>query len=301
MTSGIDAADVALIFEGGGMRASYSAGAVVTLIENGIDFPMVYGISAGSSHSVNYLSRDRERAKQSFVDLVQVPGACGWGTFAQGKGYFNADYLYEGIVEEQRGSGGVFDFDWEAFCKHPGDVHIEAFDVKTGETLAWTKADMPGWRDMMVRVRASSSMPFFMPHTMLDGRELADGGLGSSWGIPLDAAKRDGYKRFFIVRTRPKEYRKQPMGAAAKALFKLGLHGDPKVYARTVERWSHYNDICDEIERLEAAGSACVFYARDIEVSSRETDLAKLRRSYEMGYAQAQSELPRWLEFLAKS
>lgn len=41
--------DVALIFEGGGMRASYTAGAVVTLLENNLNFGDVYGISAGSS------------------------------------------------------------------------------------------------------------------------------------------------------------------------------------------------------------------------------------------------------------
>ena len=59
--------DVALIFEGGGMRASYTAGAVVTLLENNLNFGDVYGISAGSSHTVNYVSRDTVRAKMSFV------------------------------------------------------------------------------------------------------------------------------------------------------------------------------------------------------------------------------------------
>ena len=65
--------DVALIFEGGGMRASYTAGAVVTLLENNLNFGDVYGISAGSSHTVNYVSRDTVRAKMSFVDLVDDP------------------------------------------------------------------------------------------------------------------------------------------------------------------------------------------------------------------------------------
>ena len=45
--------DVALIFEGGGMLASYTAGAVVTLLENNLNFGDVYGISAGSRHTVN--------------------------------------------------------------------------------------------------------------------------------------------------------------------------------------------------------------------------------------------------------
>lgn len=47
--------DVALIFEGGGMRASYTAGVVTTLLERKLSFPKVYGISAGASHTVNYV------------------------------------------------------------------------------------------------------------------------------------------------------------------------------------------------------------------------------------------------------
>ena len=39
--------DVALIFEGGGMRNSYSAGAIGVMLEQGLFFDDVYGLSAG--------------------------------------------------------------------------------------------------------------------------------------------------------------------------------------------------------------------------------------------------------------
>ena len=55
--------DVALVFEGGGMRASYTAGVVTTLLERKLSFPKVYGISAGASHTVNYVSCDIERSR----------------------------------------------------------------------------------------------------------------------------------------------------------------------------------------------------------------------------------------------
>ncbi len=87
--------DTALIFEGGGMRASYTAGILNNLLENEIYFDYVAGISAGSSHSVNYLSRDIERAKRSFVDLVMDPQFGGWRSFFTGEGYFRAQYIYE--------------------------------------------------------------------------------------------------------------------------------------------------------------------------------------------------------------
>ncbi len=70
--------DTALIFEGGGMRASYTSGFAHTLLENSLYFDYVAGISAGASNSVNYLARDTRRPKKSFVDLVLEPEFGGW-------------------------------------------------------------------------------------------------------------------------------------------------------------------------------------------------------------------------------
>ena len=80
------------------MRASYTAGVIVTLLERGLRFGHVYGISAGSSHAVNYISRDAARTKASFVDLVRDPDFGGMGSMLRGDGYFNAHHLYEGIA-----------------------------------------------------------------------------------------------------------------------------------------------------------------------------------------------------------
>ena len=294
----INIPDVALIFEGGGMRVSGTAGAVVTLIEHDLNFGRVYGISAGSSHTVNYLSRDIPRTKASFVDLVDDPRFGGLGSFVRGDGYFNAPYLYEGIAAELEGTDALMAFDFETFCANPADIHIEGFDWDTGETVAWTKADCPTLRDMMLRVRASSTMPIFMPPTVIDGRTYMDGGLGDNWGILLDAARRDGFERFFIVRSRPRGYRKKPFGTATKALFRAAFRKHPLVAERSIERWQPYNELCDEIERLEQAGAACVFYPETMEVSSRTTDRAKLQEAYDRGYAQAQREVEGWEAWL---
>lgn len=291
--------DVALIIEGGGMRASYTAGAVVTLLERELYFEKVYGISAGSSHTVNYVSRDIPRTKASFVDLVKDPRFGGIGSMVKGKGYFNGPHLYEGIAEELAGTDETFAFDWDTFCASPADIHIEGFDWDSGETVAWTKADMPTMRDMMLRVRASSTMPIFMPPTTIDGRTYMDGGMGDSWGILLDAARRDGFERFFIVRSQKRDYRKKPMGAATQALFRALFRKHPLVAECSIKRWRYYNELLDEIEKLERDGAAMVFYPEDMPVSNKETDYGKLQAAYESGYAQAQREADRWESWLA--
>ncbi|MDR1816354.1 MAG: patatin family protein [Clostridiales Family XIII bacterium] len=285
--------DAALIFEGGGMRASYTAGALVTLLEAGLHFSDVYGISAGSSHTVNYLSRDIWRARASFTDFMATPGTSGWGLLLRGKGYFNAHYIYE----EACLPGGLLPYDFTTFSNNKARAHIEAYCYETGETAYFTSSDMPTLLDLMRRVRASSTMPFFMPPVQLDGRTYYDGGLGDSWGIPLAQAKRDGYERFFIVRTQPRGYRKSPdrHPALTRALFA----GRPRVAERMLERWKRYNAILDEIDALEREGRATVFCPEEMSVKNTTTDLVALRAAYEKGYAQARRALPAWETWLA--
>ena len=152
---------------------------------------------------------------------------------------------------------------------------------------------------MMLRVRASSTMPIFMPPTVIEGHTYMDGGIGSSWGIPLEAAKRDGYERFFIVRTQEKGYRKSPIGGAGRLLFRSAFRKYPAVWQKTIERPQRYNELCEEIEELERSGAAYVFYPDQMTLSNRTTDLDQLQAAYDAGYAQAQRELDAWQKWLS--
>lgn len=284
--------DTALIFEGGGTRASYTAGVVVTLLEEGIEFVDVYGISAGSSHTVNYISKDIWRSRVSFVDFMGIPGVAGWGGFLRGRGYFNAQYIYEeSCLPEEK-----LPFDFETYARNPARAHIEAFEPDTGRTVYWGKDDMSDLSSLMRRVRASSTMPLFMNPIEIDGQLCLDGGLGDSWGLPLAQAKRDGYKKFFVVRTQERAYRKRPdrHPVLTRALFSK----HKSVPDRMLERARRYNAILDEIDELEAKGCACVFCPRSMPAKNTTIALPLLKESYRRGYEQAREELPVWRDFL---
>ena len=86
---GNDVRDCALVFEGGGYRASYTAGIARVLLEQGIDFGYVCGISAGASHTVDYVSRDLWRTRVAFLGRDpkwQAPGVPGEGVVGTGGG-----------------------------------------------------------------------------------------------------------------------------------------------------------------------------------------------------------------------
>lgn len=282
--------DTALIFEGGGMRDSYTAAVANTLLENHIYFDNVYGVSAGSSNAVNYICRDQKRTKESFVDFCTNPKFGGLDTLLEHKGYFYAEYIYE----EACRPGEKLPFKFIDFMSNPAKLTILGFRRDTGETVYWHRENMMTLNDLMRRVRASSSLPFFMPPPIVDGYPCYDGGLGEGAGLPIEKAKRDGFEKFFIVRTRPREYRKEEKNTAMALLFPRR----PYLRKALNTRGQRYNDVCDEIERLEAEGKAYVFYSEGITATSGTKELAVLEKNYAAGYEQAQSEVPAWKEFL---
>ncbi len=127
--------DTALIFEGGGMRESYSSAIANAFLDAGIYFDHVYGVSAGSSSTVNYISRDTRRTKASFTSLTRDPEFGGMHTFLQGKGLFNSEHIY---AEISQGNGGL-PFNMNVFLANPAKATIAAFVRDTGATMYFTK------------------------------------------------------------------------------------------------------------------------------------------------------------------
>lgn len=283
---------VALVFEGGGMRNSYTAACVDRLIYHDISFGWVGGISAGATHTANFLSGGRERARKCFVEFGADKTTGGVRSFLRGTGYFNAEYIYE-IVG---GPGQALPFDWEAFNANPTPFRIGTTRVSDGETVYWGREDIDGMADFMRRVRCSSTMPGLMPVPSIDGVEYIDGALGRSGGLAIDAAIEDGFDKFLIIRTRPRGFRRKP--PRSPQLVKRLLANRPAVAEALLTRHHRYNRYCEIIEQLESDGKALVFYPDDMRIQNTERNLSRLRQSFNSGMAQTVSEWDDWIEFL---
>ncbi len=282
--------DTALIFEGGGMRACYTAGFVSMLLEHDIYFNYVAGISAGASHAVNYLSRDYVRTRRSFTDIVQDPSFGDLSSWVKGDGYFNADYIYSKSPRED----GTLPFDFDTFSRNEAECVVGAFLRHEGHMVYWHKKDMSTMEELSLRVRASSSVPYLMPETEIDGKIYVDGGLGV--GIPLGIAMEDGYDRFVIVLTRERGFRLDPIPRLR--LMNRVLDRHPVEREALMTRHLRYNQLLDTIELLEKEGRACVFYPEHIDLSMIDRDREKLLSQYLAGHEQSTRELPRLRAFL---
>ena len=286
--------DTALVFEGGGMRGAFTAGIVATLIEEGIDFPQVSGISAGSSNTVNYVSRDAKRAHDTFTTVADSPEFGGFRHWIEGRGMFNVDYLYDEIAQPD----GDAPLDLDTFLANPAEVRIGAFNATRGEEVWFTKDDMRTVEEVGRCVRASSTLPIIMPTVTIDGDTYVDGALGPNGGIPLDAPMRDGYRKFFVVLTRPRDFVKTPTKPGVCSALRLAFPRLPSIAEAVARRTVAYNAARRKLFQLEEQGRALIVTPGDLGIDKMEMNVDRLEDAYDAGVVRARADLPRWEAFL---
>ncbi|WP_342319345.1 patatin-like phospholipase family protein [Corynebacterium mayonis] len=287
----IDAENTALIFEGGGMRNSYTAPAVVKLIEKDVRFGWVGGVSAGASHTVNFLSGDAWRARESFVEFANNPSFGGVSSLLRGNGYFNAEFIYERAAEKD------LPFDYEAFSANPAAMNIAATRADTGESVYFTRSDIRQPEDIYSFVRASSTLPLIMPMRLIDDIPYVDGALGTSGGIAIEQAEAAGWEKFLFVGTKPRDYVRPEV--ARPGVVKRILRKTPAVADALIARPARYNASKQRLLELERQGRAQLFFPTDMQVSSTERNVSKLQENWAAGARQVEAEWPRWEEFLS--
>lgn len=273
------------------MRAAYSSGVLTSLLENEVFCDWVGGISAGATCTANYLTRDADRARKSFVDFVLEPNFGDWKTFLQGKGMFNAEWIYEHTC----GPDEALPYDFAAFQANPARFRIGSVRCDDGEMVYWGRDDVPDMASFMKQVRASSTMPLLMPWTTIAGIDYCDGALGPSGGIALDAARADGLEKFLVVLTRERGYRKSQ--AKLPHVQRALLRKYPAVADALMQRPDNYNRTLDELLELESAGQAYLVFPSWMPISNSERNIDKLRTMYDAGYGQGRREASAIREF----
>lgn len=273
------------------MRNSYTAPGIVKLLRHNVEFGWVGGVSAGASHAVNYLSRDADRARESFTDFMKNPSVGGVGSLVRGRGYFNAEYIYERSTEKD------LPFDYQAYLDHPAELNLTATRADTGEGVQWTRKEFTSRADLLAKVRASSSLPLLMPMQVIDGVPFVDGALSEHGGLALPPAEAAGYDRFFFLGTKPRDYVRPEV--TRPGIVRRTFRKHPAVAQALIDRPARYNAVKARLLELEKEGRAYLFFPEDMQVTSTERNVAKLHANYAAGKRQVEREWPAWQEFLA--
>jgi predicted patatin/cPLA2 family phospholipase len=282
--------DVALVLEGGGFRGIYTAGVLDVLMNEGLFFDYLIGVSAGAAYGVSYVSRQYKR-NLAVNNYVNDPRYCGWGNFFKLGTYFDWEFVYRTMPID------IVPFDYKGFHQSTSRLNVVVTNVETGSAeYKELHTDSPEvFRDWLT---ATSSLPFIAKPKAIDGKLYMDGGLSDS--IPIGKALADGNQRAVVVLTRPRGYRKKPM--KNELMMRLFYRKYPRLVDSMKARAHQYNQTLDQLERLEGEGTVFVIRPEEaISVSRLENNPQNLKAVYDLSVRQMEHCLPRLRQWLDKA
>ena len=268
------------------MRGLFTAGVLDVLMERGVKFDGLVGVSAGDCFGCNYKSGQVGRVIRYNKRFARDPRYCSWKSLFTTGDLFGAEFCYRTLPME------LDVFDAAAYEANPMEFHIVATDCATGRAV-YRRLDKADER-AFDWIRASASMPVVSRPVEIDGSLYLDGGLSD--GIPLRYFESIGYERNVVVTTRPHGYRKFPTNKIR--LLKPLLRRRPAVYRALMTRHVWYNEALEYIDARVAAGAAILIAPKEpLEISRVCHDPDVMQRVYDIGRKAAESaDVMKWLQ-----
>lgn len=278
-----------LVLEGGAMRGIFTAGILDVLMEQGIRFDGIIGVSAGAAFGCNYKSHQIGRVIRYNKRFCRDKRFCSWYSRWKTGDLFGADFCYRELPDE------LDIFDRATFESDPTAFYLVCTDVHTGKAR-YQRCDKVD-ADCFEWMRASASMPLVSQIVHVGGGAYLDGAMADS--IPLRYFESIGYRKNVVILTQPAGYRKKP--SRAMWLIRAALRKYPELLKALAKRHEHYNATLDYIEEQVQAGNVLLLRPDSpLPVGRICHDPEKLQRTYEIGRAKAEEQLDAIKRFLGQ-
>ncbi len=272
---------IGIVLEGGGMRGAYTSGVLEVLLKHGIEFPTVYGISAGACNALSYISKQPHRNFDIFYNYITDKRYISVENLNRTGSLFGFDFIFGEL------SRTLLPFDYETFFTSPAELKVGATDLKTGQAVFFNKENMD--KDF-TPVKASSSLPFVSNVVSYQGYELLDG--GCAMPIPIERSILDGNRYNVVVLTRDSTYRKSLRPEFPRSVLRVKYGDYPNFVDAMMKRPEVYNRELEVCRRQELEGAAVIIRpSRPIITSRYEKDPEHLRLIYEMGLYDCEKKL----------
>lgn len=271
-----------LVLEGGGMRGVFTSGVLDYFLDNHITFPYCVSVSAGACNGLSYKSRQRGRAKQTNVDLLEKYRYIGMKYLWTQHSILDRKLIYDTIPNE------ILPFDYDACFANPMEFEMVTTNCLTGKACYLSESHD---EDRLVNIaKASSSLPYVCPIVWIDHQPMLDGGIADS--IPVERAMERGHAFNVVVLTRNRGYRETSRDLK---IPKYIYRRFPRLRLLLSKRHAIYNAQLELVERLEDEGRILAIRPeRPVEVGRLESNVEKLTALYNEGYECARRALSKF-------
>ena len=276
-----------LVLEGGGLRSLFSAGIMDVMMDEGIRFDGIIGVSAGATFGCNYKSHQPGRALRYNMRFRDDPRYISLRSWITTGDLVGAQFSYHTMPRE------LDIFDSDSFNADPSAFYVVCTDVATGEPVYRRIDEMND--EGMDWLRASASMPVVSRPVKLGNRLLLDGGISDS--IPLRFFQGEGYGRCVVILTQPAGFRKRR--TRLMPVIRMAMRRYPAIVEAMNRRHEMYNAQLDYLAEQERQGNILLIQPQEpLHIGRTEMDAAKMQRVYDLGRSTGRDWLARILEFL---
>ncbi|MBO6217145.1 MAG: patatin family protein [Prevotella sp.] len=278
-----------LVLEGGALRGLFTAGILDVLMENGVRFDGLVGVSAGAAFGCNYKSGQAGRVIRYNKRFAHEWRYCSWRSWITTGDLFGGEFCYHKMPDE------LDVFDKETFDSNPMEYYAVCTDVETGEAVY--KRLMKCSPETYEWIRASASMPMVSRIVEIGGSKLLDGGVTDS--IPLRFFQEQGYERNLVILTQPADYQKRHN--RLMPILRLWLHRYPKMIEALDRRHEMYNQQLEYVREEERKGNTYVIRPpQKLVIGHISHDENEMQGVYQMGRRVGEGRLKDIVEFLEK-
>ena len=275
--------------EGGALRGLFTAGILDVLMENGVRFDGLVGVSAGAAFGCNYKSGQAGRVIRYNKRFAHEWRYCSWRSWIATGDLFGGEFCYHKMPDE------LDVFDKETFDSNPMEYYAVCTDVETGEAVY--KRLMKCSPETYEYIRASASMPMVSRIVEIGGSKLLDGGVTDS--IPLRFFQQQGYERNLVILTQPADYQKRHN--RLMPILRLWLHRYPKMIEALDKRHEMYNRQLEYVREEERKGNTYVIRPPEkLVIGHISHDENEMQGVYQMGRRVGEGRLKDIVEFLEK-
>ncbi len=268
-----------LVLEGGGNRGIYTSGVLDSFMENGIEFPYVIGVSAGSCNAASYIGKNYRRQHDIAINYCNDKRYMSISSMFKNGQYLNLEWVFGEL------SYNIMPLDYETYENSGTQLCAVVTNAKTAKPEYFYPKDLREFGCPILK--ASCALPIATKGVRIDGEVFFDGGITDS--IPLQRALEDGCKKAVVILTQVRGFVKEPIKQQHTVHRVLKQY--PALADAVLNRHSMYNRQLEYVFEQEKKGNCMVIApATDLHCSSIEKNATKLERIYQLGYVQGKQK-----------
>ena len=277
-----------LVLEGGGVRGSFTAGALTWLYDHGVTFDYSVGISSGALYLSLFELGRLDAAKDMACKYAPDPENVGIRALISEGNYVASKHIIRtDILEKSR-------VDVTPLIEHDVPMDVGVYDLTQGKTIYFPAREIDPEMEL---IRAACSLPVASSVVDWKGHRLLDGGITKM--IPIERALEEGCTKTLVITTKARDYVRKPANLFVRILMKLLYRECPQIEKDYQVRHINYYEQMDLIHKQEEAGN-CILVcpSKNIKVSRWKGDPEKCQELFDLGYQDMENRKEEILAFM---